>query len=205
MIIHSYPTALMNFCLVTINIYNLAKLMKKDQSFDLVDGKTDGSMLNYMLQYYKEDIIKYFPQFAGQTSSQNMAYIVYCNGNPAGVMLGKYEGDGTARISLDYSVPAYRDCSVGKYLYSKLPDKGIHKLIYGEKESEIHGNYLRKMGFMKEGGVYTKVLVYRASPHSKVSIIYFSALFRPYKFKSLISHVSELKLSAPYRNCIKGI
>lgn len=70
MIIHSYPTALMNFCLVTINIYNLAKLMKKDQSFDLVDGKTDDSMLNYMLQYYKEDIIKYFPQFAGQTSSR---------------------------------------------------------------------------------------------------------------------------------------
>ena len=32
LIIHSYPTALMNFCLVTINVYNLIKLSKADQS-----------------------------------------------------------------------------------------------------------------------------------------------------------------------------
>lgn len=32
LIIHSYPTALMNFCLVTINIYNLIKLGRKEQA-----------------------------------------------------------------------------------------------------------------------------------------------------------------------------
>ena len=41
---------------------------------------------------------------------------------------------------------------------------------------------------------------YKANPHSNASTIYFSALLRPYKFKSLISHVSELRLSAPYKN-----
>lgn len=30
LIIHPYPTALMNFCLVTINIYNLIKLGRKE-------------------------------------------------------------------------------------------------------------------------------------------------------------------------------
>lgn len=29
LIIHSYPTALMNFCLVAINVYNLVKLSKR--------------------------------------------------------------------------------------------------------------------------------------------------------------------------------
>lgn len=40
LIIHSYPTALMNFCLVGINVYNLVRLMRTDQSYDLIDAKS---------------------------------------------------------------------------------------------------------------------------------------------------------------------
>ena len=38
LMIHSYPTALMNACLVGINLYNLAKLTRKERSYDLVEG-----------------------------------------------------------------------------------------------------------------------------------------------------------------------
>lgn len=157
-IIHSYPTAMMNIFLVLINLYNLRKLMKKEQSFDLIDGKADDGMLQYMLQYYRMDIAKYFPGFTDHMDAQDVAYVVYCNGNPAGVMLGREEEAGTVRIKLDYSVPTYRDCSVGKYLYEKLPEKGVRKLVYGEQDSEMHAEYLRKMGFVKEQDVYCKIL-----------------------------------------------
>ncbi len=156
LIIHSYPTALMNVCLVTINIYNLVKLGRKDQSYDLIDAKSDDGLLNYILDYYRDDIRKFFPDFTGGPRVLDQAYVVCCNGNPAGVLLGAERENGVVDVKLDYSVPAYRDCSVGKYLYSKLPAKGIHTLAYSEKESETHAAYLVKMGFARENGVYVK-------------------------------------------------
>lgn len=71
-------------------------------------------------------------------------------------MLGKEQKEGIVEIALDYSLPVYRDCSVGKYLYSKLPSKGVETLVYAEKESKTHADYLEKMGFAKENGVYVK-------------------------------------------------
>lgn len=158
LVIHSYPTALMNFFLVGINVYNLVKLSKKDQSYDLIDGKSDDSLLNYILDYYHSDIKKYFPNFSWSPSASEKAYIVFCNGNPAGVLLGKEKEKGVVEVGLDYSVPTYRDCSVGTYLYSKLPAKGIHTLVYSQHEPETHTAYLTKMGFVKENGVYVKKL-----------------------------------------------
>lgn len=158
LIIHSYPTALMNFCLVAINIYNLVKLSKKDQSYDMIDTKNDDRLLKYILNYYRGDIEKYFPGFTENSSLLNKAYIVFCNGNPAGVMLGREDEPGVLDVALDYSVPVYRDCSVGAYLYSKLPAKGIHALKYSEKGSEPHMAYLNRMGFTRENGVFVKKL-----------------------------------------------
>ena len=50
LIIHSYPTALMNVCLVGINVYNLIKLNQKDKSYDLVDGAQGEGFLRYLLE-----------------------------------------------------------------------------------------------------------------------------------------------------------
>ena len=94
LIIHSYPTALMNVCLVTINIYNLVKLGRKDQSYDLIDAKSDDGLLNYILDYYRDDIRKFFPDFTGGPRVLDQAYVVCCNGNPAGVLLGAERENG---------------------------------------------------------------------------------------------------------------
>lgn len=157
-IIGSFPLAFMNICLIIINIYNLMKLLKKEQSYSLIDATCNDGLLHYILTYYKEDIHKYFPGFTGETTLLDQAYIVCCNGNPAGVLLGKKNGYGTIDVVLDYSVPAYRDCSVGTYLYSKLPAKGISTLTYAEKESETHKDYLVKMGFVKDKDMFVKKL-----------------------------------------------
>lgn len=159
LIIHSYPTALMNLFLVAINIYNLVKLNKKDQSYDLVDAKSDDGLLSYILDYYRLDIEKFFPGFSGENLEADRAYMVCCNGDPAGVMLAKEREKGVMDVTLDYSVPAYRDCSVGSYLYSKLPAKGIHTLVYSREESKAHTAYLEKMGFVREKGAYVKKIV----------------------------------------------
>ena len=155
LIIGSYPLVIMNACLITINVYNLFKLLKTEQEYDLVEGKPEDSLLAYFLEHYKEDIQIYFPEFRAEDFNGNAVYIVCCNADPAGVMLGTDNGSGEVDIMLDYSIPLYRDCSVGKYLHSELAKKGIHKLsITGA--SEKHIPYLKKMGYVKENDCYVK-------------------------------------------------
>ncbi len=158
LIIGSFPLALMNFSLIAINAYNLIRLLKSDKQYDLVDGMKEDGLLDYFLRYYGEDIKKYFPDFLGDMTEADKAYVVCCNGNPAGVLLGKQTADGELNVAIDYSTPAYRDCSIGTYLYSKLPSQGIRTLTYSGKEAEKHVSYLMKMGFVRENGAFVKKL-----------------------------------------------
>ena len=47
LIIHSYPTAVMNFCLVAINLYYLWKMSHSEKVYDFTEVKYDDS---YLLQ-----------------------------------------------------------------------------------------------------------------------------------------------------------
>lgn len=156
-IIHSYPTALMNVCLVGINVYNLIKLTQKNQNYDLVEGTQGEGLLRYLLDYYRQDIQAYFPDFSADTPA-DLAYIVCHNGNPAGILLGISSGQGTLQVLLDYSTPTYRDCSIGAYLYSRLPSRGINTLVFPGTASKAHTAYLAKMGFTEKHGAYIKHL-----------------------------------------------
>ena len=153
----AFPLVLMNACLIIINIYNLYKLLKAEQTFDIAEGSMKDGFLQYFLDCYLEDIQRYFPGFDELNPGIEKAYYVCCNGAPAGIILGK-EKEGTFEVVLDYSTPAYRDCSVGKFLYCKLQDKGIKKLVFAQNISDTHADYLKKMGFVKEHDAYVKIL-----------------------------------------------
>ena len=157
LMIRSYPTALMNACLVGINIYNLVRLKQGDRSYDLAEAAPEDGLLRYLLDHYREDILTYFPGFTG-AEERDRAYVVFCGGDPAGVLLGTDDGQGTLDVKLDYSTPTYRDCSIGAYLYGKLPSKGVRTLIFEGEETGAHAAYLTKMGFVKENGAYVKRL-----------------------------------------------
>lgn len=154
-IVGAIPLALMNACLIIINVYNLFKLLKTENQYDLVDSKTDDSFVTYILSRYKDDIKTYFPGFDG-TNLGNKAYVICCEGRPAGLLLGEETKPGVIDICVDYSTPEYRDCSVGNFLYGSLPNKGIHTITFSKKESETHTSYMKKMGFVKENDAYVK-------------------------------------------------
>ena len=154
LIIHSYPTAVMNTCLVLINIHYLLKLNNKEKNYELLSVAKEDGFLGYLLEHYKEDIKNCFPEFGFDLSKINRAYIVCCDAVPAGIMLGN-EQDGILDVVLDYSIPMYRDCSLGAYLYTMLPKEGIKKASYSGP-LENHEDYLKKMGFVKAEEKYIK-------------------------------------------------
>ncbi len=157
LIIGSFPLALMNICLVVINVYNLRKLLVTKQQYHLVKCHAgDGSLL-FFLDQYRGDILTYFPDFELPDLSVDVVYTVFCNAAPAGVLLGRKDGDGRVRVSLEYTTPVYRDCSIGKYLYDKLPGLGIKTLAVAQC-AETHRPYLEKMGYRQEDSGYVKEL-----------------------------------------------
>lgn len=151
------PLAVMNVCLIAINGYNLLKLLKTKQVYDLVVGEADDSLVKYFLKRYGEDIKHYFPGYEAARAQGKKAYIACCEGNPAGLLIGE-EQDGVFNLLIDYSTPVYRDCSVGKYLYSKLPENGVNALRFAEKLTEEHISYMNKMGFVRENETYINKL-----------------------------------------------
>lgn len=155
LLIHSYPTALMNFCLVGINLYYLAHLRHPDRHYTLIEEKKDSSVLQAFLEHYREDIAGCFPGIRIVPEDADVVCLVCHNMTPAGILLGKKQENGALEILLDYSTPEYRDCSVGKYLYSRLSELGIHSLLFSQ-EPHKHEAYLKKMGFTIENGVYVK-------------------------------------------------
>ena len=158
LIIGSFPLVLMNICLLVINIYNLTKLLKTRQQYDLVRVEENEAFLRYFLERYRKDINTYFPGFEEVRGTLGVAYMICCNGDPAGAFMGIDQGDGTVEVFLDYSTPAYRDCSEGEFLYPKLAEQGFSKLVFAGRLTSAHASYMKKMGFSAEKGTYVRAL-----------------------------------------------
>lgn len=156
LIIGSFPLVLMNVCLIAINAYNLVRLLKVKNHCDLLEAEADDGFAAYFLGRYEADIRHYFPDFLAQ-AAHGKAYITCCNGIPAGVVLGSAAGS-ELKISLDYTTPTYRDCSVAAFLYPALKEKGFDTLRFTGACSQQHAAYLAKMGFAAQGGGYVKKL-----------------------------------------------
>ncbi len=159
-IIHSYPTAIMNVCLVLINIYHLVKMRntsKVSRNYDLIPVKSDDSMLNYIINRLSDDIKKCFPGISLDISNANASYIICFEGAPAGIFIGNRTDNGNIDIILDYSLPEFRDFSIGKFLFSELASNGITTATYSGSD-EHHQEYLNKNGFIKKGSIYIKTL-----------------------------------------------
>ena len=156
LIIHSYPTAIMNFCLVLINLRFLWKMSRDEKAYDLVHVKKDDEFLGFTLSRYREDIEACFPGISLSLEDMNAGYLICAQGRPVGITLGKVTGD-TLDMQLDYSIPEYRDFSIGKFLLSKFPQEGIRKLVYNGP-AEHHHAYLDRMGFVKTDAGYERVL-----------------------------------------------
>ena len=149
------PLALMNICLIIINLLGLYKLLHSKKSYELVKAAGEESFVGYFLDRYRDDIREFFPDFNKAEAAGKRAYLVCCDDAPAGLLLGE-EREGIIDILIDYSTPKYRDSSEGKYLYTMLKEENIRCLRFSRKASEGHRPFLEKMGFVQKDGVFVK-------------------------------------------------
>ncbi len=159
-IIHSYPTAIMNLCLVGINVYYLIKMSNTSETtrnYDLVKVSPDDGMLTYTIDRLKDDIQQCFPGITLDLDNANLAYLICYNGSPAGIFVGNKKADNCVDIILDYSLPEFRDFSIGNFLFSKLPSDGVTAVVFNGPDTH-HKEYLDKYNFVKTENGYIKNL-----------------------------------------------
>ena len=156
LLIHSYPTMIMNICLVLINLYYLWKLRNSEPNYRLVSLRPADGYVSHFLLEHREDIAKCFPGRNWDENALDRAFLVCHGDEAAGLMLGK-ETAGALDIALDYSTPTYRDSSEGRYLLEHLPNEGL-KLLRYEHAEEGHVDYLKKMGYEQKGGAWERAL-----------------------------------------------
>ena len=159
-IIHSYPTAIMNLCLVMINVYYLIKMSNTSQNtreYDLVRVAPGDSMLKYSIDRQKEDIEKYYPGTTDSFADADTAFMICYKGSPVGIFVGNKNETGNVDIVIDYCLPEYRDFSIGKFLFANLSGEGITSVTFNGPDT-YHKEYLSKNNFTKNGNSYLKVL-----------------------------------------------
>ena len=151
------PLALMNLCLIVINVVNLVKLLGKKMPYELVEGSTEDSLVKYFQNYYMGDMKTFFPDFDAADMRNNAVFVTCCQGTPIGLLLGKRDGD-TLDLAVDYTTPAYRDCSAGKYLHEELPKNGVRTMRFAQALTNQHKEYLEKMGYEQKDGAWILAL-----------------------------------------------
>lgn len=155
LLIASYPTAVMNLCLVGINIFYLVRMAKAERVFTLLPAATEEAYVRHFLDACQGDIQKYFPDLSPDRA--DTVFLVCRDTLPVGILTGKTLEEGVLEVALDYSTPQYRDCSVGQYLYRQLAERGYRTLVV-PTALESHVGYLTKMGFIQQGERYVKDL-----------------------------------------------
>lgn len=154
LIIRSYPTAVMNFALVCINLHFLWKLRRTSPSYRLLELQPGEGFVRDFLKVWGEDIARIFPSRDWEKMEPNRVYVVMQQNEPAGILLA-HEQDGVLNILLDYSTPEYRDCSVGAFLLEQFPSPLL--IRYSDAEA-AHLPYLQRLGFTEHDGTWEKQL-----------------------------------------------
>ncbi|MBI9066234.1 MAG: GNAT family N-acetyltransferase [Salinivirgaceae bacterium] len=151
--IGALPVGILNACIVFANIYHLYNIYKTKDSFNSLEIRRDNRYLVAFIDYYKKDIIKYFPKFQYHDCMNTYTYMILRNMAVAGVFLAREYGDKLLYIGLDYVIPEYRDLKIGKYVYrekiKKFKEDGYER-VCTIPQTDSHAKYLEKMGFVKE-------------------------------------------------------
>lgn len=160
--IGAFPVMVLNGFIVAVDIFYLRKIYSKRQLFDTLEIRGDNRYLLKFLEYHKEDINKFFPDFVYNPEMNTISFIVLRNMAVAGVFLGHEANNKEIVVGLDYIVPEYRDYKNGKFVLGRLKDvfkkKGYDKIV-AKGNSKKHNKYLRKLGFDElEGNTFVKQL-----------------------------------------------
>lgn len=153
-LLFAIPVMITNMILLCINLYYLVKIYSKKENFDLIEFKGDEKLATKFIDFYRNDISNYFPGFTEEQLNGNLNFVVTRDVVIANIFSAKLSTDGDAIVSLNYTLPKYRDYKVGTFIFEKEKDylisKGVKRIVYKEVSNKGHLDFLKVSGFSKQ-------------------------------------------------------
>ncbi len=154
LMIHAYPVIILNVFNVGVNIFFLRQIrMRKDYFTLLPQLPSKTPYLEKFLEFYQNDIRKYFPEFSWDKLEKPHAFFILRNLVPVGLFVYEPKTDKIIEIKLDYVIPDYRDFKNASFTYTKkqaiLNARG-YTMFEARTTVKEHREYLLKIGFVQD-------------------------------------------------------
>lgn len=157
LLIGVWPMVAMNIAIAVINIGHLVRLVRTRHDPDryaVVEVVPDDPYLAHVLAHHGSDIVRFNPGFTWDgTRAGALAFLVLRDDETVGVVLGHDDGDGVARIALDYVTPRYRDFTPGEFVFRRsglFTDRGF-RVVVAPRAMRKADAYLAGVGFQQQG------------------------------------------------------
>ena len=149
--ISAFPIVLTNAVLLTINIYFLFKIYRRQEKFDLVEFTKDASLIPKFLSFYQKDIDAYFPGYSLEDNADEIKFVVLRDIVVANIFVARVDDGGDAWVQINYTVPKYRDYKVGRFIFEReneyLFTHQVKRIVYENVHHKEHVKFLKVMGF----------------------------------------------------------
>ncbi|MDX9954060.1 MAG: hypothetical protein RBT75_08190 [Anaerolineae bacterium] len=153
LLIKAYPIAAVNGFIVIVDIYYLYQMLRAKEYFSLLEVMKGSRFLHTFLNFHREEIHRFFPNFVYEASDAHLAFFVLRDMVPAGLFIAEPTGPQSAHILLDFVAPGYRDLRVAQFVFVEnahiFREKGIHRFT-AEAATPKHARYLERIGFHPE-------------------------------------------------------
>lgn len=164
--IGSLPVGILNLFIVLVNLYYLRSIYSREEAFRAMKTDVDDSYLKYYFDFYKKDILKFFPDAERVmeevgASSESWVLLLLRDAQLAGILVGKRNGS-TLHVYIDYVTAPYRDLKTGEFVYkhSDLFKKEGIKLLVQQSDKEVQQKFLSKMGFVESRAGHYELLLH---------------------------------------------
>jgi hypothetical protein len=150
-----WPMVAMNVALCAINVWHIRSLVTTrhdEQTYEVLEVGGQDEYLRHVLRVHEADILRYQPDFTWDGAARgSLAYLVQRADETVGVVLVRDQGDGVARVVLDYVTPRFRDFSPGEFVWRRshvLRDHGFRTVI---TPARMVAPYYDRLGFEPVG------------------------------------------------------
>ena len=126
LLLNAYPVFVLNGFIALVDVYYLFEMKRKKEYFSLAQVKNfDNTLFHRFIEFYLEDILKFFPEFSKEKLNEGKTYFILRNVVPVGLINYKIISGNKAKIELDYAIPDYRDLKNARL--RSLPKTGFLK------------------------------------------------------------------------------
>lgn len=158
----SYFLAGSGLLAVMISSYRFHQYRMKNRPIEVIFiCDHEDPYLQHFLNYYRGDILKYFPGFNFKIEDEFLVALLVSEMETVGLIIAEIKNAETLKICVDFLVPKHSRTQLAKTFYQcelRCVNFLGFRNIYIEPQSKVHNNYLERIGFRLVNGKYINQL-----------------------------------------------